>query len=87
MDSHVKYLSDNHHNKSSGYYKHMYFINFEDYNRSNPIYINIVRDPIDRIVSWFYYIRSTPYLLQSNKTTNLHKLKVQHLKVVDVDCN
>ena len=27
-----------------------------------PIYINMVRDPIEKAISWFYYIRSAPYL-------------------------
>ena len=37
--------------------KHMNFIDFEDFNKTNPIYINMIRHPIDRVISWYYYIR------------------------------
>ena len=37
--------------------KHMNFLDFEEFNKTNPIYINIVRNPIERVISWYYYIR------------------------------
>ena len=45
------------------YEKHMNFLNTADFNTTNPIYINIVRHPIDRIVSWYYYARSLSYIV------------------------
>lgn len=27
-------------------------------NVSQPLYVNIIREPLDRLVSWFYYRRS-----------------------------
>ena len=45
------------------YEKHMHFLDTADYNTTNPIYINIVRHPIDRIVSWYYYARSLTYIV------------------------
>lgn len=29
-----------------------------------PIYMNIVRDPIERVISWFYYIRAPWYIIE-----------------------
>ncbi len=47
------------------YYKHIHFIDYREFNRTNPIYINMVRHPVDRMLSWYYYIRSTKYLLST----------------------
>ena len=35
---------------------------FYRFSNTMPIYINMVRDPIEKAISWFYYIRSAPYL-------------------------
>ena len=40
------------------YMKHQYWLNFQEVGDRQPLYINFVRNPIDRIVSWYYYIRS-----------------------------
>ena len=37
--------------------KHMNFLDFEEFNKTNPIYINIVRNPVERVISWYYYKR------------------------------
>ena len=37
------------------YIRHMYFL---DFNTSSTVYyVNLIRDPVQRLVSWFYYIR------------------------------
>lgn len=48
------------------YVKHLNFLDTTEFNMTNPIYINIVRHPVDRIISWYYYIRAPWYLLKKN---------------------
>ncbi|SPP76578.1 heparan sulfate 2-O-sulfotransferase pipe-like isoform X2 [Drosophila guanche] len=43
------------------YSQHIAYINFTRFHLPRPIYINLVRDPIDRIISWHYYIRARWY--------------------------
>ncbi|KAH8286323.1 hypothetical protein KR054_006766 [Drosophila jambulina] len=43
------------------YSQHIAYINFTRFHLPKPIYINLVRDPIDRIISWHYYIRAPWY--------------------------
>ena len=41
------------------YFKHLNYINFTIYkSKLKPVYINLVRDPIDRLESFFYYRRA-----------------------------
>ena len=42
--------------------KHMLFLDVSEFNMQNPIYVSIVRNPIDRLSSWYYYQRSSLYL-------------------------
>ncbi|CAH1801033.1 unnamed protein product, partial [Owenia fusiformis] len=39
------------------YIKHHDFINFTSYNTSQPVFINIIRHPVDRAISSYYYTR------------------------------
>jgi hypothetical protein len=43
------------------YVKHMNFLNFNEFNRTNPVYINFVRHPVERVISWYYYVRQGGY--------------------------
>ena len=58
------------------YEKHLHFLNAAEYNLTNPIYINIVRHPIKRIISWYYYARSTNYIFQESTPRYLPDLKM-----------
>lgn len=43
------------------YSQHIAYINFTRFHLPRPIYINLVRDPIERIISWHYYVRARWY--------------------------
>ncbi|XP_041461758.1 uronyl 2-sulfotransferase-like, partial [Lytechinus variegatus] len=39
------------------YQRHLHFVNFRQYGIQHPTYINIIRDPLERAVSHYYFIR------------------------------
>ena len=64
----------------ASYVKHINFMNFEDLNnQTSPIYINFVRDPIDRVISWYYYRRQGWYLLKYEKILKKYSLHISEL--------
>nr|XP_014280499.1 heparan sulfate 2-O-sulfotransferase pipe [Halyomorpha halys] len=48
----------------SVYVKHICFINFTQYSLPEPIYVNLVRDPVERVISWYYYVRAPWYYVE-----------------------
>ncbi|XP_045621527.2 heparan sulfate 2-O-sulfotransferase pipe isoform X2 [Procambarus clarkii] len=40
------------------YDRHIYYTNFTELGMDRPVYINIIRDPVERFISSFYYRRS-----------------------------
>ncbi|XP_017072086.2 heparan sulfate 2-O-sulfotransferase pipe isoform X3 [Drosophila eugracilis] len=44
--------------RANTYTKHVAYLDFDQLDEPWPIYINLVRDPIERLVSWFYYVRA-----------------------------
>lgn len=48
----------------SVYVKHVCYVNFTQYNGTQPIYVNMVRDPVERVISWYYYVRAPWYFVE-----------------------
>ncbi|XP_066992241.1 heparan sulfate 2-O-sulfotransferase pipe [Anabrus simplex] len=46
------------------YVKHVCFTNFSAFGLPEPIYVNIVRDPVERVISWYYYVRAPWYYVE-----------------------
>lgn len=45
--------------EATSFDRHVFFINFNTFQaNSNPMYINMVRDPIERIISSYFYRRA-----------------------------
>ncbi|XP_040572346.1 uronyl 2-sulfotransferase homolog pip isoform X4 [Lepeophtheirus salmonis] len=51
----------------SVYVKHVCFSNFSRYNLPMPIYVNMVRDPVERVISWYYYVRAPWYFVERKR--------------------
>ena len=64
------------------YVKHLNFLNFEEFNITNPIWVNMVRHPVERVVSWFYYTRQAWYLFIFNWGASLNHVD-QFLAILD----
>lgn len=52
------------------YVKHLNFLDFTEFNENQPIFINFVRDPVERVVSWYYYIRAPWYIVRRDNERN-----------------
>ena len=73
--------------------KHMCFLNFEQFSQINPIYINFVRNPVERIISWYYYERQPMKQLQANEEGVIElapevftQISPSHMKMSFEDC-
>ena len=64
-------LVDNIENLDDGtvFISHVNYLNFTKYNEARPIYVNMVRDPVERVISWYYYIRA-PWIFVPNRRRN-----------------
>jgi len=54
-------------NPPSVYVKHVCFVNFTQFNLDMPIYVNMVRDPVERVISWYYYVRAPWYFVERKR--------------------
>lgn len=62
------------------YTMHFNFINFREFALPQPIYINMVRDPIERVISWFYYRRTPWHAAQMYRLTDKFRPPVWYKK-------
>jgi len=64
------------------YIQHQFYINFTQFHIDQPRYINIVRDPLEQFISWYYYRRTTVLFNRSpeNMTTEERKIIGQSLE-------
>ena len=44
--------------KPTVYIRHQYFIDFGEHEKHRPIYINVIRDPVEKFRSFYYFIRN-----------------------------
>ena len=78
--------------KPLAFLKHQNFLNFSEFEaQKSPIYVNFVRHPVERIISWYYYIRAPDYQLLTDERTNSTQLKtdrlpLKHLKTTLEEC-
>lgn len=52
---------------------HMNYLNFTQFGHARPIYINMVRDPVERVISWYYYLRS-PWIFVPGRRKHKRKM-------------
>ncbi|XP_035445554.2 heparan sulfate 2-O-sulfotransferase pipe [Spodoptera frugiperda] len=51
----------------ASYIKHVCYTNFTRLGYPNPIYVNVVRDPVERVISWYYYVRAPWYYVERKR--------------------
>jgi len=51
----------------SVYVKHVCYSNFSKFDLDMPIYVNMVRDPVERVISWYYYVRAPWYFVERKR--------------------
>jgi len=51
----------------SVYVKHVCFVNFTQFDMDQPIMVNLVRDPVERVISWYYYVRAPWYFVERKR--------------------
>ena len=47
--------------------KNVYKFCISRFNLEMPIYVNMVRDPVERVISWYYYVRAPWYFVERKR--------------------
>lgn len=55
------------HTPPAAYIKHVCYTNFTRFGYNSPIYVNVVRDPVERVISWYYYVRAPWYYVERKR--------------------
>lgn len=72
---------------NSVFVSHINYLSFSDFGKRSPIYMNLIRDPIDRLSSAHYYNRR-PDVMKRAKEIRLRPLSVDRdSKWIDLDFN
>ncbi|KAH8370410.1 hypothetical protein KR093_003330 [Drosophila rubida] len=67
------------------YSQHIAYINFTRFHLPRPIYINLVRDPIERIISWHYYVRARWYYKDMQAKLGMNSIAMPSDEFLDLD--
>ena len=70
------------------YTRHQTFWDFSEFKleQHQPTYFSFVRDPVDRVISWYYYLRSATYQLSEDGAKIDSVISVRALKESLEDC-
>jgi len=63
------------------YIRHLHFLNFTHYNSPMPLYINIIRDPVEHFISNYYYLRHG-FQRNQEKLNEYQKARWSHSNVI-----
>ncbi len=76
--------------------KHQNFFNYSEFSEDDgspvrsPVYMNFVRHPVERLVSWYYYVRAPWYQLEKkdalNRTLFTESVTVGEMKTSMEEC-
>ncbi|KQS44236.1 heparan sulfate 2-O-sulfotransferase pipe isoform X6 [Drosophila erecta] len=67
------------------YAEHMNYMNIRQFHLPQPIYINMIRDPVERVISWFYYKRTPWSSISMYKVTGKMYNRTYYIKNFE-DC-
>ena len=61
MEAIINVRSEMEDDRPMAFLKHQNFFDFSEFGHRSPLYINFVRHPVERIISWYYYVRAPWY--------------------------
>ncbi|XP_017035084.2 heparan sulfate 2-O-sulfotransferase pipe-like [Drosophila kikkawai] len=67
------------------YVEHMNYMNLRPLHFPQPIFINLIRDPIERVISWFYYKRTPWNSVKMFEITGIFQNRSHYVKSFE-DC-